>query len=207
MAPVNNKHHNPLKQIEYRSFIKTIQLYHYPHQLVSISQLELKLSATVPGFIRRLESHDTLCNEDSTEKNYVDEGDEVPVGITEVAYLFNIFRNPGSSTSTGSALGFRLLDEDSIQWMCFDRPIGDFLSTATTDEGVRLFDKVAELDRGDNTRNWKGTVQGFPEHRHWYEGLADASRPILELSIIEANRARHDQIKEELARHAAASSA
>jgi hypothetical protein len=204
MAPIRNKNHGDLTQIEYRSFLKPIQLYHYPHHLMAVSQLEEKLSATVPGFIRRLESTDTLCNEDGTEKNEVPDGDEVPIGFTEVAYLYNVFRDKKSTTSTGSALGFRLLDEDSIQWMCFDRPIGEFLSTAKTDEGVRLFDKVAELERGDNTRNWKGTVQGYPEHRHWYEGLSDASRPLLKLSIIEANRTRHDQIKSEIARRVAA---
>ncbi|KAL1610730.1 hypothetical protein SLS60_002400 [Paraconiothyrium brasiliense] len=195
MAPLN-RHHHPLRQIEYRSFVKTIEVYHFPHHLFSISQFETFCTTTVPGFVRRLESTDTLCNPDGSEKNFVPDGDEVPIGVTEVAYLWNVFRNQGS------ALGFRLLDEDRIEWMLFDRPIDNVLSNATAANGVPLFDNVAVLERSDPSRSWKGTVNGNLEHRDWYKGLAAAERPIIPLTSVEASRASHDQIKTQLAQAA-----
>ncbi|KAJ4349342.1 uncharacterized protein N0V89_007956 [Didymosphaeria variabile] len=188
MAP-QNRHHNLLRQIEYRSFVKTIEIYHFPHHLFSVSQFEALCNTTVPGFVRRLESTDTLCNYNGSEKNLVPDGDDVPIGFTEETYLWNVFRDQGS------ALGFRLLDEDRIEWVLFDALIDDVLSNATVDNGVPMFDHVAVLECGDSSRSWKGTVMGNLEHRDWYRGLAAAERPILPLGRVEANRAAHDRIK------------
>lgn len=168
--------------------MKTIELYHFPHQLYPISQFET-LCKTIPGFVHRLESTDTLCNEDGSEKNTVPEGDNVPVGFTEAAYLIGVFRD------RGSALGFRLLDEDRIEWLCFDRPIQDFLSTARTEDDRLLFDPVARLERGDPAVKWKGKVGGYPEHRQWYDGLKTAVRPVIPLTDVETYRRLLDDIK------------
>ncbi|KAF2439413.1 hypothetical protein P171DRAFT_448245 [Karstenula rhodostoma CBS 690.94] len=201
MAPPQNPDHAPLKQIEYRSYLRTIELYHYPHHVLPITQFEEMFAAKTPGFVRRLESKDTLCNNDGSEKNQVPDGDEVPIGFTEVAYLFNVFRYRGRPKSRGSALGFRLLDEDRIEWMCFDRPIHSLLAEATTDGGVRLFDKVADLERADDTKRAKGTVNGWLEHRDWCTGLEIAAKPVLELTIVEESRARLDEDKARDAGH------
>lgn len=201
MAPRKNPHHGSLKQIEYRTYQRTIELYHYPHKTLPISRFEEMFAAKTFGFIRRLESHDTLCEKNGSEKNHVPDGDEVPIGVTEVAYLFNIFRNRRSSHATGSALGFRLLDEDRIEWMCFDRPIRSLISEATTDDGVHLFEKVADLERSGESRSLKGTVQGWREHRHWCDGLQVATKPVLELTVVEESRARLDEHKARDAGH------
>ncbi|KAF9729478.1 hypothetical protein PMIN06_009388 [Paraphaeosphaeria minitans] len=195
MAPPQNTYHVPLRQIEYRSYLKAIELYHYPHQVLSVSSFEEMVAARTPGFIRRLESQDTLCEESGEEKNYVPDGDDVPIGFTEVAYLFNVFRDRGSAHVGGSALGFRLLDEDRIEWMCFDRPVGNLLSGATTNEGVHLFEKVADLERGDDIRRLKGTVGGWPEHRQWCNGLENATKPLLKLTTVEKSRSSLDERK------------
>ncbi|OAG00167.1 uncharacterized protein CC84DRAFT_362019 [Paraphaeosphaeria sporulosa] len=202
MAPLQNPYHAPLRQIQYRSYLKTIELYHYSHQVLPISRFEEMFAAQTPGFVRRLESRDTLCDKNGQEKNHVPDGDEVPIGFTEVAYLFNIFRNRGSAQASGSALGFRFLDEDRIEWMCFDRPVDNLLSGATANDGRHLFQKVADLERGDGSTRWKGTVGGWPEHRQWCNALDNATRPLLRLTMVERSRARLDERKARDARNA-----
>lgn len=184
-----------LKQIEYRTYLRIIELFHYPHHLMPISQFQQLISAQKFGFVRRLESADTLCNDQGEEKNFIPDGDEVPTGFTEVAYLFNVFRRNRKTHATGSALGFRLLDEDRIEWMCFDRPIHKLLAEVTTEGGVCLFDKVADLERGENVRKLKGSVKGHPEHRQWFDGLRLATKPFLKFSIVEERRALLDELK------------
>lgn len=182
----------PLTQIEYRSFLKTIPLLHYEHSHHTIASFEKSLTQDNSGFVCRLESKDPFINEDGSEKLPVPDGDEVPAGFTEVAYLKNIFRDRDpkkkSERAQGSALGFRLLDEDRIEWFCFRRDVNDLLKVQT--ERGPMFDLVGYIERGDPNVNYKGKVGGYPEHSFWYKGLRNAKAPVTPLKLIETNRRR-----------------
>ncbi|KAF1976831.1 hypothetical protein BU23DRAFT_596789 [Bimuria novae-zelandiae CBS 107.79] len=187
-----NKHPRsfPLKQIEYRSFLKPISLYHYPHTQQPIWHFEQALSADDAGYVGRLESPDPFIHADGAEKIHIPPGDEVPEGYTEVAHLPNVFRRGTTGRAMGCALGFRLLDEDRIEWLCFDRLIEKLLAYLTTAEGMPVFDLVGSIDRGAPGTDYKGKVGGYPEHGYWYEGLQQAVKPVLTLKTVEANRVR-----------------
>ena len=181
----------PLKQLEYRSYVRTISIFHYAHHFYPISELEKALVDEKLNFVCRLESQDLFINEDGSEKLPVPEGDEVPSGFTEVVHIPNVFRNPNrlKSRPYGSALGFRLLDDDRIEWFCFDGPADHILQELRTNEGP-LFELVAYLDRGEQGVNYRGRVGGYPEHGIWYESLRAASKPLLALEVVETNRIR-----------------
>ena len=181
----------PLKQIEYRSFLKAISLYHYAHYYFPIAEFEKCLVSENVGFVRRLESTDLFINEDGSEKILVPKDDEVPDGFTEVAYLKNVFRDHGANKgrSHGSALGFRMLDEDRIEWFCFSGTVDPLLETLHNGK-EQQFNLVAHIDRGAPGVNYKGKMGGYLEHSLWYESLRGASKPLLALEVVETNRVR-----------------
>ncbi|KAJ4299148.1 hypothetical protein N0V90_004392 [Kalmusia sp. IMI 367209] len=171
----------PLRQVQYRSFMTSIMIYHYPHTRVPVRAFEGRLLHKMDGFVSRLESSDTLVTKEGMSKHPIPEDDEIPEGSTEVAYLPNVFRDKGC------ALGFRFAGRYKIEWMCFKKPIDDLLATTTIDEDL-LFDPVAELPRGPQGRDLKGTVKGHLEHRLWYDGLLKAEKPSMSLRITWKNR-------------------
>lgn len=102
------------------------------------------------------------------------EGDEIPRGCIEVAYLTGVFHN------AGSALGFRMGD-DVVRWSCFDRPITEAILDKSFVEpdlsgNNKLFDHVGTVSKGICVRRVKGS---YPEHKGWHESLWKAmARPV-----------------------------
>lgn len=101
----------------------------------------------------------------------VPEGDEMPPGRLEVAYLPNIFQGKGS------AIGFRDHEHNTIEWLCFSNPSEEHIAKAQGQSGESLFDKVAELEKGG-----KGE-KGHPEHRAWFESVQHGARKSVRLKL------------------------
>ncbi|KAF2249928.1 hypothetical protein BU26DRAFT_563820 [Trematosphaeria pertusa] len=177
-----------LRQLQYRSYQYTIIIYHYNNYAQPLEDFKRSLSRDRNGYISNLFSKDTLTGFP------VAEGDEVPENSVEVAYLPNVFQH------RGSALGFRSFSKDRIEWLCFKCPVEQLINnwTIVYPGGVlrKPFDKVATLERGETGR--KGTVKGHPEHRAWYEALAEAWEPVVPLRLTWNNKSR--DIQEEIKR-------
>jgi hypothetical protein len=150
----------------------------------------------------------------------VAEGDEIPSGCYEVAYLPNSFQN------RGSALGFRIpgsvtdrpggdARKGKIEWFCFETGVQEaieawMVKVATKhdnadEEGgvVPLFDRVAVLEKAATIK--KGTVQGHKEHRNWYQALERAVYPVVKLKLTWRNKERDRQRELRRVRQAAIS--
>jgi len=166
----------PLKLLNYRNFIKTIGIYHYPHTLQSLSDFENFLRKEIPHYAGR-----RMLSKDNLRYNFVPEGDEVPDGKLEVGYLPAVFSHGGD------ALGFRFQAEDRIVWFCFRRSIDTFLEEAHLD-GEPVFDLVATLERGGTGK--KGNMKGNKEHRDWHAALEESWDPPVSLRLTWQNRDR-----------------
>jgi len=193
---------NKLRQLQYRSYIYELTIYHYPHHLIPLRLFEARLTRVQHGFIARLVSDDPIAHISRPE------GDEVPDGCYEVAYLKNVFQN------RGSALGFRIAGaqeegeksigkeagDGKIEWLCFERGIQPELSSWSVlqtpgrkDSEIDLFDEVGILSKAEVLK--KGTVTGHVEHRAWYEALEQAWHPKVKLTLTYKNK-RRDQLEE-----------
>jgi hypothetical protein len=178
-----------LKQIQYRSYQATIQIYHYRATYLSLPTFRALLNRQKDGYIDTLVSTDTLRTE-----QVIPVGDELPAGCIEVAYLPRVFPKTTSTTS-GCALGFSL-GNNVIEWLCFDRPIEPtILSCWVFDETtravhveqsskvgaeVKLFDLVGFLGKGIDRRRVRG---GNAEHKLWHDGLWAARRRSVRLRL------------------------
>jgi hypothetical protein len=175
-----------LRQIQYRSYQVDIQIYHFRADYIPVHDFRKLLSRQRDGYIDTLIGTDTLATE-----QFVPNGDELPVGCVEVAYLPGVFPKHKNPSTSGSALGFRV-GNNIIQWFCFDCPIQDnLLDTWVWDTNVhdvrvvhtfdpksecRLFDIVARIDKGLKQRRVKGANK---EHKQWHDSLWDARlRPV-----------------------------
>jgi hypothetical protein len=175
-----------LRQIQYRSYQVDIQIYHFRADYISVHNFRKLLSRQRDGYIDTLIGTDTLASE-----QFVPNGDELPVGCIEVAYLPGVFPKQNTHSTSGSALGFRV-GNNTIQWFCFDRPIQDsLLNTWAWDTNVhdvrvmqtsaqksecKLFDIVARIDKGLKQRRVKGANK---EHKQWHDSLWHARlRPV-----------------------------
>jgi hypothetical protein len=183
---------NKLRQLQYRSYVYEVVIYHYPYKLLPLRHFESRLTCADHGFIARLVSDDPIA--------YIarPEGDEIPDGFYEVAYLKNVFQ------ARGSALGFRVpvstgAGSGKIEWLCFERGVQQELDMWTIETlskekmEISLFDKVGTLSKGPVIR--KGTVTGYREHREWYEALERAKHPRVKIAITYKNK-RRDQLRE-----------
>lgn len=149
-----------LKQIQYRSYMHEITIYHFQEYHISLHNFRSLLNRQ-HGYVDTLVSFDPLISMPGPE------GDEVPEGCIEVGYLPSVFQHGGS------ALGFRV-ENNMVEWMCFDRPINEMiLNTLDVRDlcpGVKLmlFDRVASLDKGISERRVRGAT---PEHKAWHKSL------------------------------------
>jgi hypothetical protein len=142
------------------------------------------------GYVETLIGADTLAND-----HFVTPGDEIPRGCIEAAYLPGVFpdNRSGKHASPGSALGFRT--GDVIEWLCFDRPIDNILSTwiwkKTTklilvrkkihpDHKRKLFNLVAYMPKGLEQRRVRGANK---EHVQWFTSLLGAKHRPLRLRL------------------------
>ncbi|CAO2650183.1 Nn.00g014750.m01.CDS01 [Neocucurbitaria sp. VM-36] len=160
--PIYGPNGMKLKQIQFRSYIHDIGIYHFQAYFVSLYNFRFVLNRKDHGYV------DTLLSYDPLHDQPVPAGDEIPVGCIEVVYMPNVFQHGGS------ALGFRV-GANVVEWMCFDRDVDEpILKTLETDRQdpkggkLMLFDHVADLLRGVQERRIRGTNL---EHRTWHESL------------------------------------
>lgn len=186
-------HHQPgarLKQIQYRSYQCTIQIYHFRKTCLSLNDFRSLLNRDLHDYVDSLISYDALAHLEPSE------GDKVPADCIEVAYMPNIFTR-GKVKLYGCALGFRI-DKTSIDWMCFQGDIeATILSTFIVrlqgsavqcgpmpdlhpDDPRKLFDFVAEMPKGLNQRRVKGANE---EHRLWHDALWSAKLRKVKLKL------------------------
>lgn len=157
-----------LKQLQFRSYLQDIIIFHFQAYYISLLAFRSMLNRRDHGYVATLVSFDPM------EGKFVPEGDEVPNGCIEVAYMPNVFHQGGS------ALGFRLGD-NTVEWLCFDRNIdGLILKKLDVDDGsenkLMLFEHVANLPKGISQRRVTGS---HPEFKDWYQSLAEARhRPV-----------------------------
>jgi hypothetical protein len=184
---------NPCQQVQYRSYIQPIQIYHYPHTLLPFLRFEAGLTKADHGYVKRLISSDPIAHITRAE------GDETPNGFIEVAHLGPVF----GAHKGASALGFRIPSEPGtsrvahIEWLCFERGVQNLLGLTIAKPGsdaqVPLFDEVAELEKMENVK--KGVVGNVHlEHKLWFESLKVADRPIVSLTITYKNK-RRDMVR------------
>ncbi|KAF1917682.1 hypothetical protein BDU57DRAFT_404278, partial [Ampelomyces quisqualis] len=170
-----------LKQIQYRSYQRVIEIYHFRATYLSVFDFRNLLRRDAHGYMDTLVGSDTLLKD-----QYIPPGDEVPAGCIEVAYLPGVF--PRRKVSDGSALGFRM-GNANIEWFCFERCIsGEILERWMWDPESRkvqiaeggvvdendprlLFDRVASLGKGTERRVVKAAHK---EHNQWHGSLWDA---------------------------------
>lgn len=160
-----------LKQIQYRSFKHDITLHHFQAWYLPVRNFCLTLNRQEHGYVDTLLSYDPIIRLQQS----VPDGDEIPKGCMEVAYLYNVFRNGGS------ALGFRI-GNNVVEWVCFDCPIDDLIlkkvkiDNPHPDGPQLLFHHVANLPKGTMQRLVKGANL---EHKGWYDSLWNAyHRPV-----------------------------
>ncbi|KAF2683001.1 hypothetical protein K458DRAFT_248553, partial [Lentithecium fluviatile CBS 122367] len=187
-----------LRQLQYRSYVYELTLYHYNYELLPLRRFETQLSRKTHGYITRLVSDDPF-------KSFtVPEGDEIPPYCYEVAFFPNAFQNRGCALGfrvPGSMLGSRGdQSKGKIDWLCFDRTVQEHIEKWVAEvpvdkEGlgvlgskIRLFEAVATLDKAPLVK--KGTVQGHKEHREWYMALERAKYPIVKLKLTWKNKGR-----------------
>jgi hypothetical protein len=164
-----------LKPTQYRSYQHTIEIYHF-RPYITLKNFRRLLHPTTHGYIESLTGPDTFASDHT-----IPLGDDIPTDHVEAAYLPNIFHRKGHAQH-GSALGFRSGAEE-LEWICFDRPIANILTTWTYDATTRnvhvlrnvhgnderlLFDHVASLEKGLVVRRVGGANK---EHRQWHTSL------------------------------------
>jgi hypothetical protein len=180
---------NPCQQVQYRSYGRAIQIYHYPHMLLPFSRFEQRLTKAAHGYIKRRISSDPIAHVPRAE------GDETPEGFIEVAHLGCVF----GAHKGASALAFRIPPKPDtsvghIEWLCFERGLQGLLGmtiakSGSNDERMPLFDEVAELEKGKVVK--KGTVgDAHLEHRLWFESLQLAIPPAISVTITYKNKRR-----------------
>ncbi|KAF1848985.1 uncharacterized protein K460DRAFT_277613 [Cucurbitaria berberidis CBS 394.84] len=162
-----------LKQIQFRSYMHDIAVYHFQAYFISIENFRSLLNRPDHGYV------DTLLGLDPLHDKPLPEGDEPPEGCVEVGYMPNAFQHGGS------ALGFRV-GENIVEWMCFDRAIDDIIlqKIDVGNQGpkgkVMLFDHVADVLRGVPERRVRGANL---EHKGWHDSLWKAEHRPNRLSL------------------------
>ncbi|KAF1931210.1 uncharacterized protein M421DRAFT_2727 [Didymella exigua CBS 183.55] len=167
-----------LQVIQYRSYQRDIHIYHLRTHLLPLPVVRKALQSQ-EGYRDRLTSYDPLRYFD------VIEGDEVPPGCIEAAYMPNIIRGYGSALALRAAGD---LDSEAVEWYVFSGPIdGSFLSQFvcadgkwglqlenSSDDPRKVFDLVGYVEKGLKTRTVRGANR---EHKGWHDTLC-ASKPV-----------------------------
>ncbi|KAH7383881.1 hypothetical protein BKA66DRAFT_387586, partial [Pyrenochaeta sp. MPI-SDFR-AT-0127] len=165
-----------LKQIQFRSYIHDVAIYHFQAWFISVRDFCLMLNRHEHGYVDTLLSYDPMLRLAVP----IPEGDEVPEGCIEAAYLPNVFQHGGA------ALGFRV-GNNVVEWVCFDRPIDDLIfkrldiNNRDPNGPQVLFHHVANLPKGNSGRMVKGANL---EHKGWHDSLwkADHRRVRVDLT-------------------------
>jgi hypothetical protein len=167
-------------QIQFRSYQHDIQIYHIHIHILPLRRVRHLMRAH-PDYTATLTGSDPLQHAVRTE------GDEIPFGSIEAAYL------PGVFHGAGSALGVRVWRgaRGRVEWFCFRGPVEGFLKEvgadrAITDErdgsgdGERVFDLVGFVQKGLRERRVKGANW---EHKAWHDSLRCAERKKVRVDI------------------------
>ena len=163
-----------LQIIQYRSYQRNISIFHLRLHLLPLDIVRKALQSQ-KEYVDRLTSFDPLRYLTTVE------GDDIPPGCIEAAYV------PGIVHGHGSALALRSDQEDGkVEWFIFSGPIDDTcLSRIVLDNGIwslqqtrvdkddprKLFDLVGCSEKGLKTRTVRGANR---EHKGWHDSLCAA---------------------------------
>ncbi|KAF2278883.1 uncharacterized protein EI97DRAFT_222582 [Westerdykella ornata] len=139
-----------IRQLKYRNFNSTIRLYHFSAHRITLAEFKRSWAAR-----HKYYSHSGIVD-DTFKNDPVTEGDEIPPGCLEVAYLPRVFQNGGSAIGIRSA--------NSIHWFCFRKSANSLIDNAIDLHSEPLFDMVASVEK--NPEDYYGS-----EHWRWYESL------------------------------------
>lgn len=187
-----------LRQLQYRSYHPDVQIYHF-RPFITVDDFRTFLASErynpdIPqdqkrGYVDMLIGPDTL----ETAGLFVPQGDDIPDGCIEAAYLPNIFTfGGGAKTAPGSALGFRV-GEHKIEWACFHKPIDktilhswgwdaqtEQVRFGAPDDANRLFEQVAYIPKGVSGVKVIGANE---EHKAWFDALRWAELRSVHLKV------------------------
>ncbi|KAF2848339.1 hypothetical protein T440DRAFT_401560, partial [Plenodomus tracheiphilus IPT5] len=189
-VPLIIKGTNKLLQRKYNNYTSTLQIFHYASSHLPLESFTRLLTRKAHGYIATLYSSDPLRNKPAPE------GDETPIGCTEVIYLPSVFHVHGPTD--GSALGFRTgaAEEgalaNTVQWLCFSRPVDTRIlfkikiPRRTVNgrkkrrvNGGKLFHHVGDLEKEvvkmKRVRNGESGDRG--EYWGWWAALKQAGHP------------------------------
>ncbi|KAJ8116219.1 hypothetical protein OPT61_g2323 [Boeremia exigua] len=159
--------------IQYRSYQRDIFIYHVRRHLLSLPLLRRALQSQ-KGYRDRLTSFDPI------RYSVVVEGDEIPSGCIEAAYMPSILH------SHGSALALRSdIEPGRVEWFIFSEPIHETVLSRIvyidggwnlqpgidTNDPRKVFDLVGYAEKGLRTRTVRGANR---EHKGWHDSLCSA---------------------------------
>ncbi|KAF3042803.1 hypothetical protein E8E11_007013 [Didymella keratinophila] len=167
-----------LQVIQYRSYQRDIFIYHVHTHLLPFADIRRALQSQA-AYRDKVTSYDPLRYFD------VIDGDEVPTGCIEGAYMPSILHGHGS------ALALRVgteLSSDAVEWYVFSESVDEsFLSqivctndnwslqaVVKPDDPRKVFDLVGYAEKGLKTRTVRGANR---EHKGWHDALC-ASMPV-----------------------------
>lgn len=159
--------------IQYRSYQREISIYHLRTHILPLRVVRVALQ-NQKDYLDRLTSFDPLHGSE------VVEGDEIPAGCIEAAFLPNILHG------NGCALALRSQPEPGrVEWFVFSGPIDrTFLSqiasqngglalqsNTSVEESHKVFDLVGYAEKGLKVRRVRGANR---EHKGWHDSLCAA---------------------------------
>ncbi|KAH6621916.1 hypothetical protein C7974DRAFT_414598 [Boeremia exigua] len=162
-----------LQIIQYRSYQRDIYIYHVRRNLLPLPLIRRALQ-------RQNEYHDRLSSFDPMRHYPVTDGDEIPAGCIEAAYLPSVFHGHGSALALRSDQASK-----TVEWFVFSGPFHDiFLSQIIctngdwilqpdlhADDPRKVFDLVGYAGKGLQTRTVRGANR---EHKGWHDSLSSA---------------------------------
>ncbi|KAJ4991543.1 hypothetical protein SVAN01_02924 [Stagonosporopsis vannaccii] len=161
--------------IQYRSYQRDILIYHVHEHLVSLLPIRKALQS-------QKSYHDKLVSFDPIRYYTVIEGDEIPTGCIEAAYMPSILHG------NGSALALRSNKKaGKVEWFVFRGPIHEtFLSQIilfgnnwvlqsdlNPDDPRKVFNLVGYAEKGLKTRRVRGANA---EHKGWHDSLCSGEQ-------------------------------
>ncbi|KAF2106842.1 hypothetical protein BDV96DRAFT_607101 [Lophiotrema nucula] len=126
----------PLETVQYRSFDRTLTIYHYDKAVLPFDRFVSDFVKPDVDYVETRTAHDPLAlfrsDESAPLETKIPEGDEVPEDVYEVVYLERPFASKGARQ--GSAIAFRDGKENKVTWFCFGRRVQRDIETMKIDE-------------------------------------------------------------------------
>lgn len=159
--------------LQYRSYQRDVHIYHLHLRRLSLPMIRKALQS-------QKAYRDKLTSFDPIQNCSVVEGDEMPPGCIEAAYMPSILHGHGSALALRS-------DENTgrVEWYIFSEAIHDSLlsqivckedhwmlqSGVNADDHRKVFDLVGYAEKGLKTRTVRNANR---EHKGWYDSLCNA---------------------------------